>query len=137
MILYIHARLFSAKYIVDLQMLLILLKILVIFLLLDSVYLYFAKSIFGEMIVRIQRVAMQVRLWSAAVVYAFMTILLYWFIIKDRRPVWEATLLGLATYGIYDFTNYATLKNYDLSVAIMDTVWGATLFTLTTWILRF
>ncbi len=137
MILYIHARLFSAKYIVDLQMLLILLKILVIFLLLDSVYLYFAKSIFGEMIVRIQRVAMQVRWWSAAVVYAFMTILLYWFIIKDRRPVWEATLLGLATYGIYDFTNYATLKNYDLSVAIMDTVWGATLFTLTTWILRF
>ena len=109
-----------------------LLKILVIFLLLDSVYLYFAKSIFGEMIVRIQRVAMQVRWWSAAVVYAFMTILLYWFIIKDRRPVWEATLLGLATYGIYDFTNYATLKNYDLSIAIMDTVWGATLFTLTT-----
>jgi uncharacterized membrane protein len=138
MILYIHARLFSAKYIVDLQMLVVsLLKILVIFLLLDSVYLYFAKSIFGEMIVRIQRVAMQVRWWSAAVVYAFMTILLYWFIIKDRRPVWEATLLGLATYGIYDFTNYATLKNYDLSVAIMDTVWGATLFTLTTWILRF
>ena len=114
-------------------MLLSLLKILVIFLLLDSVYLYFAKSIFGEMIVRIQRVAMQVRLWSGAVVYAFMTLLLYWFIIKDRRPVWEATLLGLATYGIYDFTNHATLKNYDLSVAIMDTVWGATLFTLTTW----
>lgn len=85
------------------------------------------------MVVRIQRVAMQVRWWSGAVVYAFMTILLYWFIIKDNRPIWEAALLGLATYGIYDFTNYATLKNYDLQIAIMDTVWGATLFGLTTW----
>jgi uncharacterized membrane protein len=113
-------------------MLLSLLKIVVIFLLLDAVYLYFARNMFGEMIVRIQRVAMQVRWWSGAVVYAFMTILLYWFIIKDRRPIWEATLLGLATYGIYDFTNHALLKNYDLSIAIMDTLWGATLFTLTT-----
>ena len=117
-------------------MLLSLLKILVIFLLLDSVYLYFAKSIFGEMIVRIQRVAMQVRWWSAAVVYVFAAVLLYWFIIKNGRPLWEATLLGLATYGIFDFTNHAILKNYDLSIVVMDTVWGATLFTLTTWILR-
>ncbi len=109
-------------------------KIILLFLLLDSVYLYFTKDMFGEMIVKIQRVAMQVRWWSGAVVYAFMTILLYWFIIKDKRPVWEATLLGLATYGIYDFTNHAILKNYDLQIAVMDTVWGATLFTLTTWI---
>ena len=117
-------------------MLLSLLKIVVLFLLLDSVYLYFIKNMFGEMVVRIQRVAMQVRWWSAAVVYAFMTALLYWFIIKDRRPLWEATLLGLATYGIYDFTNHAILKNYDLPIAVMDTVWGATLFTLVAWVLR-
>jgi uncharacterized membrane protein len=117
-------------------MLLSLLKIIVLFLLLDAVYLYFTKDMFGEMIVRIQRVAMQVRWWSGAVVYLFMAALLYWFIIKDNRPIWEAALLGLATYGIYDFTNHATLKNYDLKIAIMDTVWGGTLFATTTWILR-
>lgn len=115
-------------------MLLELLKIFIILILLDAVYLYFTKDMFGEMVARIQRVAMQVRLWSAAVVYVFVAFLLYWFILKNRRPVWEATLLGLATYGVYDFTNHAILKNYDLSIAIMDTVWGATLFTLTTWI---
>lgn len=116
------------------QMLFDILKIIVIFLLLDAVYLYFTKDMFGEMVVRIQRVAMQVRWWSGAVVYLFMAALLYVFIIKDRRPLWEATLLGLATYGIYDFTNHAILKNYDLQIAVMDTVWGATLFTLTTWV---
>ena len=115
-------------------MLLELLKIFIILILLGAVYLYFTKDMFGEMVARIQRVAMQVRLWSAAVVYVFVAFLLYWFILKNRRPVWEATLLGLATYGVYDFTNHAILKNYDLSIAIMDTVWGATLFTLTTWI---
>ena len=115
-------------------MLLELLKIFIILILLDAVYLYFTKNMFGEMVARIQRVAIQLRLWSAAVVYVFVAVLLYWFILKNRRPIWEAGLRGLATYGIYDFTNYAILKNYDLKIAIMDTVWGATLFALTTWI---
>lgn len=115
-------------------MLLELLKIFIILILLDAVYLYFTKDMFGEMVARIQRVAMQLRLWSGAVVYVFLAIALYWFILKNKRPIWEAGLLGLATYGVFEFTNYAMLKNYDLSIAIMDTVWGATLFALTTWI---
>ena len=111
-------------------------KIFILLILVDSVYLYFTQKMFGEMIVKIQRVAMQVRWWSAAVVYVFAAVLLYWFIIKDRRPLWEATLLGLATYGIFDFTNHTILKNYDLPIAVMDTVWGGTLFTLVAWVLR-
>ena len=107
-------------------------KIFVLLILIDTVYLYFTKNLFGEMVVRIQRVAMQVRLWSAAIVYIFAAILLYMFIIKNRRPVWEAGLLGLATYGIFDFTNHAILKNYDLQIAVMDCIWGGILFSATT-----
>ena len=118
------------------QMLFEIFKIFIILILLDAVYLYFTKNMFGEMVVRIQRVAMQLRWWSGAVVYILLSIALYWFILKNKRPIWEATLLGLAIYGVYDFTNYAILKNYDLHIAIMDTVWGATLFTLATIILR-
>ncbi len=40
----------------------------------------------------------------------------------------EAALIGGATYAVYDFTNYATLKNYTLKFALQDTLWGATLF---------
>jgi len=61
-----------------------------------------------------------------------LAIALYWFILKGRRPIWEAGLLGLATYAVFEFTNYAMFKNYDLKIAIMDSVWGATLFMLTT-----
>jgi len=109
-------------------------KILVLLILVDSIYLYFTKNMFGELVVRIQRVAMQVRIWSAVVVYVFAALLLYFFIIKNRRPVWEAMLLGLATYGIYDFTNHAILKNYDLSIAVMDCIWGSILFGSVSWI---
>lgn len=117
-------------------MLLDILKIFILLILVDSAYLYFTQKMFGEMVVRIQRVAMQVRWWSGAVVYVFAAVLLYLFIIKNGRPIWEAGVLGLATYGIFDFTNHAILKNYDLNIAVMDTVWGGTLFATTTWILR-
>ncbi len=106
--------------------------ILVIMLALDSIYLYATSSIFGVLVAKIQRTAMQVRLSGAIVVYLLLALGLYYFIIKDDRSAWEAGLLGLIIYGTFDFTNYAMFKNYDLSVAIMDTLWGGILFALTT-----
>lgn len=40
-------------------------------------------------------------------------------------------VLGLLAYGTYDMTNLATLKNYQLSVAAIDTVWGGFVTALT------
>jgi uncharacterized membrane protein len=28
-------------------------------------------------------------------------------------------------YGVYDFTNYATLRDWPLALALADTAWGA------------
>lgn len=39
-------------------------------------------------------------------------------------------LLGLLTYGIYNFTCIAILKKYPIKVAILDTLWGGMLFTI-------
>jgi uncharacterized membrane protein len=33
-------------------------------------------------------------------------------------------LLGLVCYGVYDLTNLATLKNWTLTVTIVDMAWG-------------
>lgn len=33
-------------------------------------------------------------------------------------------LFGLVVYGVYDFTNYATLLNWPLFVTIIDVIWG-------------
>jgi uncharacterized membrane protein len=41
----------------------------------------------------------------------------------------EAFLLGSSVYAVYDFTNYATLKNYDIRFGVLDTLWGGILMT--------
>ena len=107
------------------------LSILVILLLFDSVYLFVTKAIFGEMVAKIQRTAIQFRLEGAIIVYLLLAVALYYFIVKPGLSVWKAGLLGLVIYGTFDFTNYAMFKNYDLKIAIMDTVWGSLLFMAT------
>lgn len=34
-------------------------------------------------------------------------------------------LLGLVAYGAYDLTNHATLKDWPLSITLIDMAWGA------------
>lgn len=45
--------------------------------------------------------------------------------------IWTAAgygaALGLVAYGTYDATNYATLKDFPLSVMIVDWTWGTAL----------
>jgi len=113
-----------------------ILTILVVMLALDSVYLYFTKSIFGQLVARIQRTALEFKLLGAVVVYILLAVGLYIFIVEPGKPLWQAALLGLVIYGVYDFTNYAIFKKYDLSIAIMDMVWGSVLLTATTYIVR-
>jgi len=47
----------------------------------------------------------------------------------DARSWSKAALLGaalgLVAYGTYDLTNYATLKNWPLTVTLVDLTWGA------------
>ena len=44
---------------------------------------------------------------------------------------WGA-MFGAITYGIYDFTNLATLKGYTTKLTLIDTAWGATLSAVVT-----
>lgn len=111
-----------------------LLLIALIMLLLDAMYLTATRSIFGAVVSKIQRVAMQFRLEGAVIVYALLVFGLYKFIISERRPVKDAAILGLVIYGVFDFTNYALFKNYDMATALMDTAWGSTLMALTTYL---
>jgi uncharacterized membrane protein len=112
----------------------ILLNILIILTIIDSVYLYLTKSLFQKMVFQIQNSDMNIRLNSAVMVYLLITIGLYYFIIKENRTIYEAGLLGLIIYGVFDFTNYTMFKNYDIYVGLMDTMWGGLLCTLTTYI---
>ncbi len=37
----------------------------------------------------------------------------------------HGALLGLVVYGVYDFTNYSTLRQWPFVVVLVDVAWGA------------
>ena len=42
--------------------------------------------------------------------------------------------VGFSIYGIYNFTSLAIYKDMDSTIGIIDTLWGTTLYTLTTFV---
>lgn len=45
-----------------------------------------------------------------------------------------AFFLGFICYGAYDLTNQATLKDWPLTMTIVDMIWGASMSTLVTFL---
>lgn len=42
----------------------------------------------------------------------------------------RGALLGIVSYGAYDLTNLATLKNWSILVSLVDLAWGTTLASI-------
>ena len=107
-----------------------------ILLIIDMVYLSMISKTYGTMIKDIQGTEMKVRWDSAFMTYALVILQLYYFILQPDRSEYDAFLLGMTTYGVYDFTSYALLKDYKLSTAFIDMIWGGMLYFLTIKIYR-
>lgn len=46
----------------------------------------------------------------------------------------RAALYGLITYATYDLTNLATLKDWPLTITVIDMTWGTVLSVAVSWI---
>lgn len=108
----------------------------IILLALDSIYLSLNRQFFELQIVSIQRVSMTVNMTGVIICYLILILGLYYFIIRENRDLFEAFLLGVFVYGIYETTNYATFKKWSEKLVIMDTLWGGVLFASTTFFVR-
>ena len=103
----------------------------------DAVYLKFIGGPFYTLAIKkIQGSKMNVRLYSALIVYLFLIIGLYYFIIEPNKTAIEGAFFGLVVYGVFDFTNHAILENYSLPLSIMDTIWGSILCGTTTYLVK-
>lgn len=106
------------------------------FIVFDALYIMPQLKTFQTIYLQIQKSPLKVRYRSAIVCYLLLSILIYTFILRPKRSIQEAFLLGLCVYGIYDATTYALLKDYPLSTALIDTLWGGILFVLVTYVYR-
>ena len=76
--------------------------------------------------------------WYAAIIFYLLFILgILVFVvlpgIKENsltNTILRALLFGLITYATYDLTNLATIKDWPLTVTLVDLVWGMVLSTI-------
>lgn len=111
-----------------------------IMLLLDSIYLTSTAGYFKRQIMDVQKGPMKLNILGAVLCYLLLIFSLNYFILEPKKSVYEAMILGLVIYGVYETTNYAILKNWKLTTVILDGLWGSILFGLTTYftyLLRF
>jgi uncharacterized membrane protein len=67
--------------------------------------------------------------WPAAlVVYVLLGTGIALFVMPRATTASSAALLGaglgLVVYGVYDFTNYSTLRQWPFALTLVDAVWG-------------
>jgi len=104
----------------------------VVLLILDTIYLKTIQDIFAGMVVSIQRVVMKVKLLPSILCYILLVFGVNYFIIDQRRSVFDAFLLGIIIYGVFDSTNMAIFKKYNWKIGLIDSLWGGVLLALTT-----
>jgi uncharacterized membrane protein len=113
-------------------------KILIISLLIiliDSIYLsLFGGYLFKNMIKNIQKEEFNINVYAVSFTYILLVYVLYKFIITQNKNPFEAFILGFCIYGIFDFTNLSIFNKYQLIPALIDMIWGGTLFYLVTFI---
>ena len=107
---------------------------LIVFVALDAIWLILMgpgyRAVMGDML------AADVRIAPAVLFYVFDTLGLMIFVARPgmrHGAAWvvaHGALFGLFTYATYDLTNYATLKNWDLTLTIEDVVWGMVISTI-------
>jgi uncharacterized membrane protein len=104
----------------------------ILFLIIDGIWLYIMKDTFSKIINDVQKSSIRIKIVPGILIYIIMTLGLYHFIIKERKSPIQAVILGYFVYAIFEGTNYAIFKEWDLKTAILDTLWGGSLFGFTT-----
>jgi uncharacterized membrane protein len=98
----------------------------------DYVYLNSISSHFKKLIKNIQDKPMKLDMLSSILCYISLVFSLYYFIIKDNKSYIDAAILGFVIYSVFEFTNKALFTKWTWDTVIIDSIWGAILFYLTT-----
>jgi len=110
-----------------------------IFLVVDVIGLkLFIKPVFEQHVGHL--FAEDFRMGAAGLFYLGYVAGIVWFVsmpaMRAEAPMMalaSGVALGLLAYGTYEFTNYATLKDWTMQQVVMDTLWGGALTGFSAW----
>lgn len=124
-----------------------ILIVLIVILIIDiPVIGYFNNNMYKRQFNRINGSNLKldkIQILYAILCYILLAVGLYWFVIypsivnkySNKRILLTGGFLGLLIYGVYNFTNKATITKYGTYEPIFDTLWGTVAFALFSYIL--
>ena len=119
----------------------------VVLIFLDFMWISLNMTAYSNTILKIQKSALEPRLEHTLIAYIIILFSVIYVAIpftvqnikkgeaienKLLKSLMYGGAVGFSIYGIYNFTSLAIYKDMDTTVGIMDTLWGTTLYTLTT-----
>jgi len=122
---------------------------IIIVLIADFIWLYLNKNNYNSLVTKVQGSTIQLNFIGGALSYLFLIIGLFVFSIpmitneynKNKKQsllllsMLYGGVLGLVIYGVFNTTNIAIFKDYDIYVAIIDTTWGFFIYTFAAYFL--
>lgn len=99
----------------------------------DAIFLYLNREPFTKQLELVQGSQLKINIYGLVLCYLLLILGLYYFIIRNRRTVLDAFLLGVFVYGIYETTNYGTFTKWSPLTVAKDMLWGGSLFAIATY----
>lgn len=107
---------------------------------LDAIWLYvFMGRRFMSMVERIQKKPTKIRVWAMVGAYAFMVLGHVLFVLPQTKKSQTSALrtgfvFGVILYGVFELTNAAVFRDWDLRLAFVDIAWGGFVFAVAAWL---
>jgi uncharacterized membrane protein len=111
-----------------------------LFIILDFIYVSIVSPQYISMISNIQQQPFKIRIVPAILSYVVLLCTLLFVVLPYAKyrektdksclktAIFSGLFVGFAIYGVFNTTNTALFRDYSLTMAIIDTLWGSFLF---------
>ena len=114
----------------------IILDIILISIIIISIDYLWIKNIMSKYYENMFKNEIRLNMISIIITYLIMVISYIIFVLRNESELINNKIIisfifGVTLFGVYGFTLNGILKKYSLKVALLETIWGGILFTLT------
>jgi uncharacterized membrane protein len=118
----------------------------IIALFIDFIWLISNSNNYNYLVEKVQKTPLSINFTGAILSYIIFMCGLFFFSIplieiklKENKNLFILCLLyggglGLLLYGMFNATNYGIFTNYSYKIALMDSFWGFTIFTISSYL---